>query len=107
MKDLSELHHFLGITMESRSQGLFLHQHQYIVDILDRASMADCKPCTTPVDTQGKASSNDGPRWLIPPATRVLLGHCSTSSSSGPTSHTSSNMCATICTPRRSHISLL
>ena len=63
MKDLSELHHFLGITMESRSQGLFLHQHQYIVDILERASMADCKPCTTPVDTQGKAFDDDDPNY--------------------------------------------
>jgi hypothetical protein len=25
MKDLSELHHFLGITVERRPQGLFLH----------------------------------------------------------------------------------
>jgi hypothetical protein len=62
MKDLGPLHHFLGITAECRSQGLFLHQRQYTIDILERAGMSDCKPCSTPVDTQAKLSEDDGPR---------------------------------------------
>jgi hypothetical protein len=61
MKDLGPLHHFLGITTERRPQGLFLHQHQYTIDILERAGMSDCKPCSTPVDTQAKLSEEDGP----------------------------------------------
>jgi hypothetical protein len=36
MKDLGPLHHFLGITAKRRPQGLFLHQHQYAIDILER-----------------------------------------------------------------------
>jgi hypothetical protein len=51
MKDLGPLHHFLSITTEHRPQGLFLHQRQYALDILERAGMSDCKPCSTPVDT--------------------------------------------------------
>jgi hypothetical protein len=54
MKDLGPLHHFLGITVERRPAGLFLHQRTYTLDILKRAIMADCKPCTTPVDLQAK-----------------------------------------------------
>jgi hypothetical protein len=50
MKDLRPLHHFLGITVERRPVGLFLHQRTYTLDILKRAVMADCKPCMTPVD---------------------------------------------------------
>jgi hypothetical protein len=50
MKDLGPLHHFLGITVEHHSDGMFLHQRTYMLDILKRAIMADCKPCTTPVD---------------------------------------------------------
>jgi hypothetical protein len=50
MKDLGALHHFLGITIERRPQGMFLHQRQYTVDLLERTGMAECKPCTTPVD---------------------------------------------------------
>jgi hypothetical protein len=56
MKDLGALHHFLGVTVERRPVGLFLHQRQYTVDILERAGMAECKTCATPVDTQGKLS---------------------------------------------------
>jgi hypothetical protein len=34
MKDLGALHHFLGVTIERRPQGMFLHQWQYTVDLL-------------------------------------------------------------------------
>jgi hypothetical protein len=50
-KDLGPIHHFLGITAECRPKGLFLHQRQYTIDILEWAGMSDCKPCSTPVDT--------------------------------------------------------
>jgi hypothetical protein len=33
---------------------LFLSQCQCILDILERAGMQDCKPCSTPVDTCSK-----------------------------------------------------
>jgi hypothetical protein len=52
MKDLGPLHHFPGITVECRPDGLFLHQRIYTLDILKRAIMADYKPCTTPVNLQ-------------------------------------------------------
>jgi hypothetical protein len=81
MKDLGELHHFMGITVERRSSGMFLHQHQYIVYILERAGMVDCKPYSTSVDTYD--SLRRRPRWLIPLGLGVLLGRCSTSSSPG------------------------
>ena len=64
MKDLGPLHHFLGIIAERRPQDLFLHLHQYAIDILERAGMSDCKPCSTPVDTQAKLSEDDGHRSL-------------------------------------------
>jgi hypothetical protein len=51
MKDLNPLHHFLGISVEQRSDVLFLHQRQYARDFLERAGMSDRKPCSTPVDT--------------------------------------------------------
>jgi hypothetical protein len=59
--DHGPLHHFLGITVERRPDGLFLHQRTYTLDILKRAVMADCKPCTTPVDLQAKLADNSGP----------------------------------------------
>ena len=60
MKDLGPLHHFLGISVTQHSGGLFLSQQQYTIDILKRAGMMDCKPCSTPVDTHAKVSTTDG-----------------------------------------------
>jgi hypothetical protein len=60
-KDLGPLHHFLGITVESRPDGLFLHQRTYTLDILKHAVMANCKSCMTPVDLQAKLAGDSGP----------------------------------------------
>jgi hypothetical protein len=62
LKDLGPLHHFLGITVKHRPDGLFLHQCTYTLDVIKRAAMADCKPCTTPVDLQAKLAA-----YLEPP----------------------------------------
>jgi hypothetical protein len=32
-----------------------------MLDILKRAVMVDCKPCTTPVDLQAKLAGDSGP----------------------------------------------
>jgi hypothetical protein len=61
MKDIEPLHHFLGITVERRLDGLFLHQHTYTLDILKRAVMANYKPCTIPIDLQVKLTGDSGP----------------------------------------------
>jgi hypothetical protein len=61
MKDLEPLHHFLDITVERRPDGMFLHQSTYTLNILKRAVMADCKPCTTLVDLQAKLAGDSGP----------------------------------------------
>ena len=60
MKDLGELHHFLEMHVQRSGSGLLLSQRQYMLDILDRAGMADCKLCSTPVDTNPKLAA-DGP----------------------------------------------
>jgi hypothetical protein len=60
MKDLGPLHYFLGIQVCRTAQGFFLHQQQYAEDILDRASMSNCKPASTPIDTKGKVSAAAG-----------------------------------------------
>jgi hypothetical protein len=61
MNDLGPLHHFLNITVERRSDGMFLHQCTYTLDIIKRAAMTDCKSCTTPVDLQAKLTADSGP----------------------------------------------
>jgi hypothetical protein len=51
MKDLGTLHHFLGITVQKQSHGFLLHQRQYVLEIIARAGLTDCKPYATPIDT--------------------------------------------------------
>ncbi|WVZ58836.1 hypothetical protein U9M48_009062 [Paspalum notatum var. saurae] len=74
MKDLGVLHHFLGVTVEPRPSGLLLHQRQYTLDILERAGMTDCNPCSTPVDTQAKLSEDVGTLVADPTAYQSLAG---------------------------------
>lgn len=74
MKDLGELHHFLGVLVSRQSSGLFLSQRQYCLEILERAGMTDCKPCSTPVDTTSKLSSIDGSPVADPKDYRSLAG---------------------------------
>ena len=74
MKDLDQLLHFLGVTVESRSSGLLLHQRQYALDILERAGMTDCKLCSTPVDTQAKLSADLGDPVADPTGYQSLAG---------------------------------
>jgi hypothetical protein len=74
MKDLGPLHHFLGVSVEQRSDDLFLHQRQYAQDILERAGMSNCKPCSTSVDTQAKVSSDMGGPVCDPTVYRSLTG---------------------------------
>ena len=58
--DLGELHHFLSMHVQCCGDGLLLSQQQYVLDILDCADMADCKPCSTPIDTNPKVAAADG-----------------------------------------------
>jgi hypothetical protein len=74
MKDLGPLHFFLGMAVQRHQDTLFLSQRQYILDILDRHGMSDCKPFSTPVDTCAKVSADAGPPVADPTAYRSLAG---------------------------------
>jgi hypothetical protein len=60
MTDLGELHFFLGIAVCRTSDNILLSQRKYVVDLLHRASMTDCHPTVTLIDTQSKLSNTDG-----------------------------------------------
>jgi hypothetical protein len=54
--DLGPLHHFLGITVERRPDGM-----SYTLYIIKHAAMVDCKSCTTLIDLQAKLAIDFGP----------------------------------------------
>ncbi|KAM1013289.1 hypothetical protein ACFX2C_043432 [Malus domestica] len=49
VKDLGDIHYFLGIEVHRSAKGLFLHQSKYALDLLKKSDMLGVKPCSTPV----------------------------------------------------------
>ncbi|XP_024200110.1 uncharacterized mitochondrial protein AtMg00810-like [Rosa chinensis] len=54
IKDLRLLKYFLLIEMDHSSNGMFLNQRKYVVDLLDEAGMKDSKPARTPLSSRLK-----------------------------------------------------
>ena len=48
LKDLEDLHYFLGIEVSKLHNGIILSQENYASDILRRVGMNNCKPVSTP-----------------------------------------------------------
>ncbi|CAN6684987.1 unnamed protein product [Malus baccata var. baccata] len=51
IKDLSDLHYFLGIEVKRSSKGIYISQTKYILDLLKKTHMDGAKPCATPLST--------------------------------------------------------
>lgn len=82
LKDLGDLHYFLGIEVEKKQNGdLLLTQKKYAKDILAQVGMTNCKPVATPMPTGEKISQEDGTplRSEAVQDTEVLWVHCNIS----------------------------
>lgn len=60
IKDLGKLQYFLGIETMSHKKGLLLTHKKYILDLLQKTNMQDCKPIATPTVSSEKMSKEDG-----------------------------------------------
>ena len=54
MTDIGLMHYFLGLEVWHEPGHIFLGQGKYVVDILRRFRMEDCKPMSTPIITNWK-----------------------------------------------------
>ena len=59
MSLLGELSFFLGLQICQSNQGIFISQTKYIIEILKRFGMEDCKLVITPMQTSCKLSQDD------------------------------------------------
>ncbi|RVW79649.1 Retrovirus-related Pol polyprotein from transposon RE1 [Vitis vinifera] len=50
MKDLGPLKYFLGIEVSRSSEGIFLSQRNYALDLLQETGMSGCQPVNTPIE---------------------------------------------------------
>jgi histone deacetylase 1/2 len=62
LKDLGDLHYFLGIEVKRKPDGLVLSQQRYATDVLRRANMWQCNSVDTPISTSEKLSITEGCR---------------------------------------------
>jgi hypothetical protein len=70
LKDLGDLHYFLGIEVSHTKEGIYLSQKKYTVDVLQRARMTTCKLVNTPLSCSSKLSAHDGEILSSEDATR-------------------------------------
>jgi len=60
MKDLEELHYFLGIEVIHSPKGIWLLQRQYALNKLAEYGMTGCKPISIPLEQNVKLSADEG-----------------------------------------------
>jgi histone deacetylase 1/2 len=70
LKDLGDLHYFLGIEVNKVASGLLLTQDKYASDLLKKVNMSSCKSVSTPLSTSEKLSVFEGTRLGPVDATR-------------------------------------
>lgn len=74
MKDLGEIHYFLGIQAQYHDHGLFLSQTSYAEKILFEAGMASANPMPTPLPTRLDAIYKDTTLFPEPTYFRSIAG---------------------------------
>lgn len=60
LKDLGDLHYFLGIEVNKVRDGILLTREKYGSDLLKRAGISSCKPVATLICTTEKLSVHSG-----------------------------------------------
>jgi histone deacetylase 1/2 len=70
LKDLGDLHYFLGIEVTKLGDGILLSQAKYSNDVLRRTGMQKCKPASTPMATTKKLSAYEGTPLGVQDSTR-------------------------------------
>eukprot|EP00253_Pinus_taeda_P013051 PITA_13051 len=74
MKDIGLMHYFLGLEVWQEEGHFFLGQGKYIVDILSRFHMEDCRPMSTPMITNWKKLHASDSELVDPTLYRKLIG---------------------------------
>jgi histone deacetylase 1/2 len=60
LKDLGDLHYFLGMEVKEVNDRLILSQTKYAQDVLAHVGMADCKGSPTPFSSSEKITAHEG-----------------------------------------------
>ena len=73
MKDMHTLHYFLGIEVIRTPVGIVLSQRHYILNLLYKFGVTNCKPMSTPLDRNLKLDAASGTEECEPTQYRQLI----------------------------------
>jgi hypothetical protein len=74
MSLLGEISLYLGLQICQSNQGIFISQTKYIIEMLNRFGMEDCKPVTTLMQTNCKLSKDDYSKSTDQKQYRSMIG---------------------------------
>jgi hypothetical protein len=74
LKDLVPLKYFLGLQIDYKPSGFFVHQSKYAMDVLSWQNMSTCKPYSSPFVSSSKLSSDLDDFLLDPTPYHSLVG---------------------------------
>ena len=74
MKYLGLMHYFLGLEVWRSSEEIFLNQGKYVVEILKRFNMLECKVMATPMDSNLKLLDDDSSELVDATHYRQIIG---------------------------------
>jgi hypothetical protein len=74
LKDLGNLHYFLGLQVSRTATSLFIRQTKYAQDLLKRHNMLDCKAAPSPCCPNTRLSLHDGDPLPDPHGYRSMVG---------------------------------
>ena len=74
MKELGLMHYLLGLEVWQSSEGIFLNQGKYAVEILNRFKMLECKAMATPMDSNLKLLADNATELMDVNQYRHIIG---------------------------------
>lgn len=74
LKHLGQVKYFLGIEVQTSSDGFVLNQQKYLLELLQKTGMSQCQPCNTPMAVNTKLSKYSGEVFSNPLLYRSTVG---------------------------------
>lgn len=74
LKELGTLSYFMGISIQPCAHGYFLSQPKYAREILQKAGLVDCKPCSSPSVVKPVSMPSSFAHFAYPALFRRIVG---------------------------------